>query len=168
MFNVECSFLVNVCLNYLFSLNLLRNDGPLLSLATILRHYGYSMIETFQCCGLAVFDRVLNTPLKFLLSMVGSKSQKYLVVNICSFFDTASLNLFAPSKFKNIKFLFAINDRSDLNSNYSPKRSSHLQIFYKNAVLKNFAKFTGEYLCRSLFFNKVTGLQPATLSKMSL
>ena len=30
-------------------------------------------------------------------------------------------------------------------------------------VLKNFAKFTGKHLCKSLFFEKVTGLRPATL-----
>ena len=29
----------------------------------------------------------------------------------------------------------------------------------KKAVLKNFAKFTGKHLCRSLFFNKVAGLR---------
>ena len=30
-------------------------------------------------------------------------------------------------------------------------------------VLKNFAKFTDKRLCRSLFFNKVADLQPATV-----
>ena len=28
------------------------------------------------------------------------------------------------------------------------------------SVLKNFAKFTGNDLCQSLFFNKVAGLMP--------
>ena len=28
------------------------------------------------------------------------------------------------------------------------------------SVLKNFAKFTGNDLCQSLFFNKVAGLRP--------
>ena len=32
----------------------------------------------------------------------------------------------------------------------------------KNVVLKNFAKFTGKHLCRSLFFNKVAGLKLTT------
>ena len=32
-------------------------------------------------------------------------------------------------------------------------------------VLENFAKFTGKYLCESLFFNKVAGLRSATLFK---
>ena len=38
-------------------------------------------------------------------------------------------------------------------------RSSRPDVFIKNGVLRNFAKFTGKYLCQSLFFNKVTGLQ---------
>ena len=38
-------------------------------------------------------------------------------------------------------------------------------MFHKKGVLKNFAKFTGKYLCRSLFFNKVKSLKPATLLK---
>ena len=29
------------------------------------------------------------------------------------------------------------------------------EVFCKKVVLKNFAKFTGKYLCRSLFFNKL-------------
>ena len=31
------------------------------------------------------------------------------------------------------------------------------EVFYKKGVLKNFTKFTGKYLCQSLFFNKVEG-----------
>ena len=38
----------------------------------------------------------------------------------------------------------------------------------KKDVLRNFAKFTGKHLCQSLFFNKVAGLRPATLSKKRL
>ena len=33
------------------------------------------------------------------------------------------------------------------------------EVFCKNDVLRNFAKFTGKHLCQSLFFNKVAGLQ---------
>ena len=36
------------------------------------------------------------------------------------------------------------------------------EVFYKKGVLRNFAKFTGKHLRQSLFFNKVTGLMPAT------
>ena len=38
----------------------------------------------------------------------------------------------------------------------------------KKGVLRNFTKFTGKHLCQSLFFNKVAGLRPATLSKRRL
>ena len=38
--------------------------------------------------------------------------------------------------------------------------SSHLKVFCKKCVLRNFAKFTGKDLCQSLFFNKVAGLIP--------
>ena len=34
-------------------------------------------------------------------------------------------------------------------------RSSRPEVFCKRGVLKNIAKFTGEHLCQSLFFNKV-------------
>ena len=44
-------------------------------------------------------------------------------------------------------------------------RGSRPEVFCKKGVLRNFAKFTGKELCRSLFFNKVAGLRPATLLK---
>ena len=44
-------------------------------------------------------------------------------------------------------------------------RSSRLDVFCKTVVLKNFTKITEKHLCPSLFFNKVAGLRPATLSK---
>ena len=31
-------------------------------------------------------------------------------------------------------------------------------MFFKIGALKNFAKFTGKYLCQSLFFNEVADL----------
>ena len=36
-------------------------------------------------------------------------------------------------------------------------------VFRKKGVLKNLAKFTGNHLCQSLFFNKFSGLRPLTL-----
>ena len=36
-------------------------------------------------------------------------------------------------------------------------RSNHRRCFMKMGVLKKFAKFTGEHLCSSLFFNQVAG-----------
>ena len=44
-------------------------------------------------------------------------------------------------------------------------RSSCQEVYCKKGVLRNFAKFTGKRLCQSLFFNKVTGIRPATLLK---
>ena len=38
----------------------------------------------------------------------------------------------------------------------------------KKGVLKKLAKFTGKHLSQSLFFNKVAGLRPASLSKKTL
>ena len=37
-------------------------------------------------------------------------------------------------------------------SSYSLIRSSHPEVFCKKGVLRNFAKFTGKYLCQSLLF----------------
>ena len=36
-------------------------------------------------------------------------------------------------------------------------------MFYKKGVLKNFSKFAGKHLYRSLFFNKVAGFRPQKL-----
>ena len=47
-------------------------------------------------------------------------------------------------------------------------KSSRPEVFCKKGVLRNFTKFTGKHLCRSLFFNKVTGLRSATLLKERL
>ena len=35
----------------------------------------------------------------------------------------------------------------------------------RKGVLRNFAKFTGKYLCQGLFCNDIAGLRPATLLK---
>ena len=42
------------------------------------------------------------------------------------------------------------------------------EVFWKKDVFRNFAKFTWKHLYQSLFFNKVTGLRPATLLKKRL
>ena len=47
-------------------------------------------------------------------------------------------------------------------------RSSRPEVFCKKGDLKNFAKFTGEHLCQSLFFNKVADLRFVALLKMRL
>ena len=45
---------------------------------------------------------------------------------------------------------------------YGVFRSSHQRCSIKKGVFKNFAKFTCKHLCRSIFFNEVEGLRPAT------
>ena len=45
---------------------------------------------------------------------------------------------------------------------------SHPMVLCKKVVVRNFAKFTGTHLCRSLFFNKAAGLRPAFLLKKRL
>ena len=47
-------------------------------------------------------------------------------------------------------------------------KSSRPEVFCKKGIHRNSAKFTGKHLCQSLFFNKVAGLRPATLSKKRL
>ena len=47
-------------------------------------------------------------------------------------------------------------------------RSSHQRCSFKKVFLKNFTKFSGKHLCWSLFFNKVSGMRPATLLKKRL
>ena len=47
-------------------------------------------------------------------------------------------------------------------------RNNHQRRSIKIGVLKIFTKFTGKHLRQSLFFNKVAGLRPATLSKKRL
>ena len=47
-------------------------------------------------------------------------------------------------------------------------RSSRPEVFCKKGVLRNFAKFTVKHLWQRLFFNKVSGLCPATLLKKNL
>ena len=42
------------------------------------------------------------------------------------------------------------------------------QVFYKKGVFKNFAKFTAKQLCRSFFFDKISGIKPPTLLKRRL
>ena len=44
-------------------------------------------------------------------------------------------------------------------------RSSHQRCSVRKDVLRNFTKFTGKHLCQILFYNKVTGPEPATLLK---
>ena len=42
-------------------------------------------------------------------------------------------------------------------------RSSHRKVSARKGVLRNFANFTGQHMCRSLFFNRVAGLMASGL-----
>ena len=41
--------------------------------------------------------------------------------------------------------------------------TSHQRCSVRKGVLRNFTKFTRKHLCQSLFFDKVSGVRPATL-----
>ena len=56
----------------------------------------------------------------------------------------------------------------NFNHGHVKHRSSRLEVFCRKGVLRNFAKFTGKHLCQILFFNKVAGFRPSTLSKKRL
>ena len=56
----------------------------------------------------------------------------------------------------------------DVRCTFRNFRSSHRRCSVRKGVLKNFAKFTGKYLCQGLSFNKAAGLRPATLLKKRL
>ena len=57
-----------------------------------------------------------------------------------------------------------IYDGTFLRKSEAATRSRSIQ----KGVLKNFTKFPGKHLCKSLFFNKTVGLRPATLLKKRL
>ena len=57
-----------------------------------------------------------------------------------------------------------IYDGTFLRKSEAATRSCSIQ----KGVLKNFTKFPGKHLCKSLFFNKTVGLRPATLLKKRL
>ena len=42
------------------------------------------------------------------------------------------------------------------------------ELFYKKGVYKDFAKFTGKHLCRSIFFNKIEKDTPTHLFSVNL
>ena len=70
------------------------------------------------------------------------------------------------SESKQISMLQLISSFNEVNFFLIEFRSSRPEMFCRKGVLKNFAKFTGNHLCQSLFFNK--DLRPATLLKKRL
>ena len=70
------------------------------------------------------------------------------------------------SESKQISMLQLISYFNEVNFFLIEFRSSRPEMFCRKGVLRNFAKFTENHLCRSLFFNK--DLRPATLLKKRL
>ena len=50
-------------------------------------------------------------------------------------------------------------DTKEPRPTFSSFTSSRPDVFCRKGVLRNFANFTGKYLCQSNFLNKVTGLK---------
>ena len=53
-------------------------------------------------------------------------------------------------------------------SDFASDRSSHRRCSVRKGVLRNFSTSTGKHLCQIPYFNKVSGLRPATLLKKRL
>ena len=58
--------------------------------------------------------------------------------------------------------------RRESNFQTSTEAATEGVLWYEKVVLRNFAKFTGKHLYQGLFFDKVAGLRPTTLSKKKL
>ena len=66
--------------------------------------------------------------------------------------------------FENLSFVY-FSIYVSLQVHFIRVISSHPEVVCKKGVLRNFAKFVGKHLCKSLFFDKVAGLGKATLLK---
>ena len=71
-------------------------------------------------------------------------------------------NIFNYNLQQNLRFL------QHSSRYYLPRQKQPPEVFCKIGVLRNSTKFTGKYLCQSLFFNKVSGLRLATLFEKRL
>ena len=58
--------------------------------------------------------------------------------------------------------------KRESNFQTSTEAATEGVLWYEKVVLRNFAKFTGKHLYQGLFFDKVAGLRPTTLSKKKL
>ena len=80
-------------------------------------------------------------------------------------FSSTSLKLLI----KFVMMVLILNlDNMELQTRFVIFRSSCTEVFFKNGVLKNFAKFAGKHFCQSLLFNKIAGYRPSTLLKKRL
>ena len=92
-----------------------------------------------------MFERVLNTPLFFLVF-------QDTFLKLQRAFWSISLKIFKTSASKYTFFY----------------RISLSEVLCKKVAFKTFSKFAGKHLCKKLFFNKVAGLSSSTLLKRKL
>ena len=91
---------------------------------------------------------------------------------------TADISKISKTVERNLTLILTVLSESSIHFSQSSRvlakknavsfRSSHQSCSVKEGVLRNFTKFTGKHLWQNLFFNKVPGLRPATLSKKRL
>ena len=89
-----------------------------------------------------------------------SKRKKMIKIH-----DYSSYTLFTGDLLN--ECLWKINQGSQKSILFCSYRSSRSEMFFKVGILKNFAIFTGEHLCWSLF-NKVAGLNACNFLKKRL
>ena len=75
-----------------------------------------------------------------ILCLLFYQAQKF--TNFCLFIHFRWIDVKSSKCFSGLSFI----------------RSSHQKCYIVKGVLRNFAKFIGQFLCKSLFFNKVAGL----------
>ena len=111
----------------------------------------------------------MNWSQVILLNFTKYSRITFLLSSLCFYSCFTRLSL-------NLDKLFPLEEKLDLSSTRDLLPylldtrcwSSRPEMFCKKGFLRNFAKFTGNYLRQSLFFNKVADLRPATLLKKRL
>ena len=84
---------------------------------------------------------------------------KVFVLNVSGLRLISSIRRYSRSGMQPVKSVWSILD-FDLKARVLPSlereswraRSSHPEMFWKKGILRNFAKFTGKHMCRSLIF----------------
>ena len=81
------------------------------------------------------------------------KSQKFNLHHLLNIFTGFKMTVLTPKS--GIWEPYGLSDPVYLKTQEVIGQKQPPELFYKKAVLKNFTKFTGKHLIRSLFFNKV-------------
>ena len=111
------------------------------------------------------FGRKLN-PSSPILQQKGPRGGGGGSCTLCNCLLMLPMKIFLCSVVADLMQVFANGVSFSLYGDRSSRPD--VDLFCKKGVLRNFAKFTGRHLCQNLFFNKVTGLRPATLFKKRL